>query len=332
MKSLLDIQKEVKQLETMVQDMANSLDCINREIQEIRTSNDNMEMDYDMIRMLAKSVPFANHPLAELEDGYACKLYIELLLSVMQMDTNGITEKMVYIQWILEESRLDMELEDAYAESLELGKDIYSEIGEVLRTDFGLFFIVDALIVANFIEEANGEAIEYIAQLCVLLGVDASYMEIGVILAKIALYQDIKNTKKADIEKVLPYIDDFEYCIGKNTIEKAFWLFRYVCVKVYNDDLWGGYSLSWKVGQISKVSKGDNIAEYRPKQGSTTYVKASQDGTLFQFKVEKGYSCGSVGVISHPSDSGKKIEQWLTKKYEGENVTFEFIDESNRFW
>ncbi len=54
MKSLLDIQKEVKQLETMVQDMANFLDCINREIQEIRTSNDNMEMDYDMIRMLAK--------------------------------------------------------------------------------------------------------------------------------------------------------------------------------------------------------------------------------------------------------------------------------------
>ena len=328
MKSLLDIQKEVKQLETMVQDMANFLDCINREIQEIRTSNDNMEMDYDMIRMLAKNVPFANHPLAELEDGYACKLYIELLLSVMQMDTNGITEKMVFIQWILEESRLDMELEDAYAESLELGKDIYSEIGEVLRTDFGLFFIVDALIVANFVEEANGEAIEYIAQLCVLLGVDASYMEIGIILAKIALYQDIKNTKKTDIEKVLPYIDDFEYCIGKNTIEKAFWLFRYVCVKVYNDDLWGGYSLSWKVKQISKVSKGDNIAEYRPKQGSTTYVKASQDGTLFQFKVEKGYSCGSVGVISHPSDSGKKIEQWLTKKYE----TFEFIDESNRFW
>ena len=143
---------------------------------------------------------------------------------------------------------------------------------------------------------------------------------------------DIAINLKTDIEKVLPYIDDFEYCIGKNTIEKAFWLFRYVCVKVYNDDLWGGYSLSWKVKQISKVSKGDNIAEYRPKQGSTIYVKASQDGTLFQFKVEKGYSCGSVGVISHPSDSGKKIEQWLTKKYEGENVTFEFIDESNRFW
>ncbi|MDE7323350.1 MAG: hypothetical protein K2N73_11670 [Lachnospiraceae bacterium] len=333
MKSLLDIQKEVKELEAMVQDMANSLDCISREIQEIRTSNDNMEMDYDMIRMLAKNVPFANHPLAKLKDGYACKLYIELLLSVMQMDTNGITEKMVFIQWILKESRIDMELEDVYAESLELEKEIYSEIGEILRTDFRRFFIVDALIVANFVEEANGEAIEYIAQLCVFLGVDASYMETSVILAKIALYQDIKNIKKADVEEVLPYIDDYEYCIGKNTIEKAFCLFRYVCIKVYNDDLWGGYSLSWKVKQISKVSKGDNIAEYRPKQGSTTYVKASQDGTLFQFKAEKTYSYGSVGVISHPSDSGKKIEQWLTKRYEGENVTFKFIDESsNRFW
>ncbi len=98
MKSLLDIQKEVKELEVMVQDMASSLDCINREIQEIRTSNDNMGMDYDMIRMLAKNVPFANHPLALLEDGYACKLYIELLLSVMQIDTNSITEKIVFIQ------------------------------------------------------------------------------------------------------------------------------------------------------------------------------------------------------------------------------------------
>ena len=201
-----------------------------------------------------------------MEDGYACKLYIELLLSVMQMDTNGITEKMVFIQWILEESRLDMELEDAYAESLELGKDIYSEIGEVLRTDFGLFFIVDALIVANFVEEANGEAIEYIAQLCVLLGVDASYMEIGIILAKIALYQDIKNTKKQILRKYSPYIDDFEYCIGKTQSKRRFGCSDTSALKSIMTICGEGIPLSWKVKQISKVSKGIILRSIDPSK------------------------------------------------------------------
>ena len=316
MKSLLDIQKEVKELEVMVQDMASSLDCINREIQEIRTSNDNMEMDYDMIRMLAKNVPFANHPLAELEDGYACKIYIELLFSVMHMDTNGITEKMVFIQWILEESRLDMELEDVHAESLELEKDVYFEIGELLNTEYRMFFIVDALIVANFVGKANEETTEYIGKLCALMRTNASYIENCIVLAKIALEQSVENIESADMERVMPFIHKYEYCITKDTIKKVELKCRVVCVYVKNDTFEAMLSFRWCVRQRSMVNKGDLIALCSDRK-----FYAPKNGKIYQFRYE---NCAEIGVISHPSDTEKEIKQWLKEKY-GTGVTIESV-------
>ena len=346
MKSLLDIQKEVKELETTIQGAVNSLDCISREIQEIRTSNDNMEMDYDMIRMLAKNVPFANHPLVKLEDRYACKIYIELLFSVMHMDISGITEKMVFIQWILEESCLDMELEDVHAESLELEKDVYFEIGELLNTEYRMFFIVDALIVANFVGKANEEATEYIGKLCTLMRTNESYIENCIVLAKIALEQSVENIEIADMERVMPFIHKYEYCIMKDTIEKVELKCRVVCVDIDDDDLWADSSFAWLVGQGSMVNKGYVIAKYRRKQGATQKVYASRSGKIFQFRSIKenslikenssiptwwnigrsyghiGRSYRHIGVIANPIDKDKEIKQWLKEKY-GMDIIFE---------
>ncbi len=316
MKSLLDIQKEVKELETTIQGAVNSLDCISREIQEIRTSNDNMEMDYDMIRMLAKNVPFANHPLVKLEDRYACKIYIELLFSVMHMDINGITEKMVFIQWILEESCLDMELEDVHAESLELEKDVYFEIGELLNTEYRMFFIVDALIVANFVGKANEEATEYIGKLCTLMRTNASYIENCIVLAKIALEQSVENLESADIEKVMPFIHKYEYCITKDTIKKVELKCRVVCVYVKNDTFEAMLSFRWCVRQKSMVNKGDLIALCSDRK-----FYAPKNGKIYQFRYE---NCAEIGVISHPSDTEKEIKQWLKEKY-GTDVTIESV-------
>ena len=335
MKSLLDIQKEVKELEATIQGAVNSLDCISREIQEIRTSNDNMEMDYDMIRMLAKNVPFANHPLVKLEDGYACKIYIELLFSVMHMDINGITEKMVFIQWILEESCLDMELEDVHAESLELEKDVYFEIGELLNTEYRMFFIVDALIVANFVGKANEETTEYIGKLCALMRTNASYIENCIVLAKIALEQSVDNIESADMERVMPFIHKYEYCIAKDIMEKVGLKCRVVCVDINDNDLRADSSFTWLVKQRSMVNKGDGIAKYRRKQGPTQTAYASKNGKLFRFRLHKKKDSSTfsfweiesytrIGVISHPSDTEKEIKQWLKEKY-GTDVTIESV-------
>ncbi|MDE7323349.1 MAG: hypothetical protein K2N73_11665 [Lachnospiraceae bacterium] len=315
MKGLLDIQKEVKEVEATIQGAVNSLDCISREIQEIRTSNDNMEVDYDMIRMLAKNVPFANHPIAKLEDEYACKLYIELLLSVMHMDTNGIIEKMVFIQWILKEARLDIVLEDAYAESLELEKDTYFEIGELLNIKYRMFFIVDALIVANFAGKANEDTTEYIGKLCTLMRTNTSYIENCIVLAKIALEQSAENLKNSDIERVMPFIHKYKYCITKDTIKKVKLKCREVCVDSID-------YLTWLVKQRSLVNKGDLIARYGFLGFTQKKVYASKDGKLFQFHAENYMR--RIGVISHPSDTDKEIKQWLQEKY-GMDVTIESV-------
>lgn len=337
MKSLLDIQREIKGLETAIHEVESALSSLHQDIQEIRTADDDLEMDYDMIRTLANNISFQNHPLAKLESGYACKIYIELLICVMRMDMSSVVEKMTYIQWILKESEIDADelvLEDAYRETLELNDKIYAEMGEELDEEYRAFFIVDALVVANFAGRANAATTEYVARLCSLLGMDAQQVEECTLLARIILCQNVDNIKRTDIEKILPIIKNYAYCIRKEEVEKAFISQREICVEVYNDDLWGSYSLSWKVEQKSHVNSGEIFAEYRPKQGSTTSVKASKSGMLFQFEISNNswwpYSIGSLGVIAHPCDTGEQIEAWLNKTKGTNNAIFKLVDEGDR--
>ena len=101
MDSLLDIQKKIKDLERTVRSTAVALDEISHEIQNIRNTEDDMDIDHDMIRAFASNIPFRKHPISFLEDPNACEIYIEILLCIMRLDTKGTFEKMVFIQWIL---------------------------------------------------------------------------------------------------------------------------------------------------------------------------------------------------------------------------------------
>ncbi len=53
--------------------------------------------------------------------------------------------------------------------------------------------------------------------------------------------------------------------------------------------------MSWKVKQISKVSKGIILRSIDPSKGSTIYVKASQDGTLFNLRWKKDILAEALG-------------------------------------
>ena len=162
---------------------------------------------------------------------------------------------------------------------------------------------------------------------------NASYIENCIVLAKIALEQSVENLKNSDIERVMPFIHKYEYCITKDTIEKVELKCRVVCVDIDDDDLRADSSFVWLVGHRSMVNKGDVIAKYRQKQGATQVVYASRSGKIFQFRSCKenssrptlwyiGRSYRHIGVIANPIDKDKKIKQWLKEKY-GMDIIFE---------
>lgn len=63
MKSLLDIQQDIRTLESSINDITDSIKNINSDIEELRTVNQNTDVDYSKIELLAKQLSFGKHPL-----------------------------------------------------------------------------------------------------------------------------------------------------------------------------------------------------------------------------------------------------------------------------
>ena len=86
MKSLLDVQQDIRNLEKSVQEITNSIKCISTDIDVIRNSKVDTKNDFLGIEKLAKQFIFGKHPIDRLDDGNACKLYLEMLLNIVHLN------------------------------------------------------------------------------------------------------------------------------------------------------------------------------------------------------------------------------------------------------
>ena len=100
MKSLLDVQKDIRNLESSINDITYSIRNISSDIEDLRTVNQNRDVDYLKIESLAKQIPFRKHPLVKIDDDRVCKVYLELLLNIVRLDfEEEITlNRLVFIQ------------------------------------------------------------------------------------------------------------------------------------------------------------------------------------------------------------------------------------------
>ena len=59
--------------------------------------------DFSKIEVLAKQIDFGKHPLDKLKDGQICQVYLEMLLSIVQLDSDEevTINRMVFIQWFI---------------------------------------------------------------------------------------------------------------------------------------------------------------------------------------------------------------------------------------
>lgn len=315
MKSLLDIQKEIKDMEQAGRKLTENLAEISREVQALREADDDKETDFVQIKALAANMPFTGHPLKQLKDTYASKIYIELLLCVLRLDNHDATEKLTFVQWILQKSYLKIELQDAYTESLTLEKEIFSEAAGLWEKDYRLYFLVDAFLVSHFTGPVNAETVEYIAHLSIVLGLNEDEVSVCADIAKIILFQDARWVKKSRAAELLPWLDKFEHYLDAAYKESMITKCREFCVEYGEDD-----SFKWKVKQKEYVKKGQVIAtyvfcenkigyawRYGRGQGTIKEMKATSSGYLYQFTLN-GIK---YGVISVEEDDKDSIKAWV---------------------
>lgn len=316
MKSLLEVQQDVRSLEHSINDITDMIKTISSDIEDLRTANQNTAIDYSKIELLSKQITFGKHPIDKLDDKRACQVYLEILLNIVRMDPDEelFLNRLVFIQWIQKESRIDWSLEDLFKDSYKTSINTYHELMEAIPTKYKEFFVVDALIVANIGGTANLEINEYIVGLVSVFGITKERLRILCFIARAVLCQNVERMKKAEMDEFQKCAKAYKYYLKEDILENGILSLRQVVVEMPDDSC---KNFKWKVKQGQAVKKDDVIATYSKatKNGGFSYfanykteeINAPSTGTIFQFR----HNCINYGVIAHETDNKDSIKAWV---------------------
>jgi len=306
MKNILDIQKDIRELNAQMNEFSKKMQLIINDLGAARDeATDIAILDFGMIKTVSRHIIFSEHPLQKLEDAYACKLYMAVLANLIRIDAEGVVEKLIFIQWILEQTKIDIPLEELIKSSYEIDKNSYSELLEVIVKDYRLYLIVDTMIVANIRGQGNEEAMIYIASLCAVLGFDKEQVKTMSLITRIVLCQEAEKLKKSDVPDVMVMAKKFIHYLGQDLLRNEYVLQRKIVVEQVDD--WKMH-FRWKAKQGDIVEKGDVIATVLNNP-----IKANSSGKMFQFRD----NCIYYGVIANELDSKDSIKSWVKKMRRG---------------
>ncbi len=306
MKSLLDIQQDIRSLEKSIQEITTCVQSISSDIENIRNSSEDSDIDFSIIKILAQQIEFEKHPLDKLDDGKACQVYLEMLLNLVQLDLEEeITiNRLVFIQWLQIQSRIDWSLEDLYKDSFKTDKKLYFEFLEIIPDEYKKYFLVDALIVANICGQANIAIYQYIADIVTIFGLSDEDIKSLALISRLVLSQSLGEQDKESLNIILENIELFRYYLTDNIVQEIMKAKRVVDVKVPDNRI---IKFKWRVKQFQRVECGDIVAFYMNRQYKVQNIRASVSGTIFQFRDNNT----NYGVISHENDNKDSIKAWI---------------------
>lgn len=328
MKSLLDIQQDIRKLEDKVQEISEDINSINYDIDQIRNSSEIPDIDYKKIAVLSRNISFGKHPISFLKNENAQKEYLVMLLQLIKMDKDeALTiDRMIFIHWILNQSRCDVTFEDLHIESLKIEKQRYFDLCNILTPKYKEQFVVDLLITASVGGAPNREIMSFITDMISMLGFSLDDAKSFALIAKAALCQSGNGFSRDDIFLLLSNEKKFEHYISKELLDSLKILMRSIEVSFHDDEV---YDFKWKVKSLENVEKGDLIATHRQRvsadynrKGSRTLfskglgnwetvnIYAANSGTIYQFRDNNT----NYGVISSESDNKDSIKAWVKAK------------------
>ena len=329
MKSLLDIQRDIRNLENDIALLSSNIRQINNDIDELRNRDNSMDFDYAEIKKLSKRIPFKKHPISGIKDENTAKLYLEMLINIIKLDDKNeddkIDTRLIFIQWILDHSKVDITLEELVVNTLKADISDFDEISTHLSKKYKEMLVVDLLIIANMNGIFNTDECDYVVSMLTVLDIDKSKLRILSLIAKIVLCQKIVGFDYSlgdDLIKelgsykhyIIPYTADDANSEPTDIIREAIKYMRRIVIKHPLDK---GFDFKWKVKQRAKVTSGAVMATYqhaKKKRGYswipeyiTEEILAPDGGTIFQFKDNNII----YGVLSYEADDKDAIKQWV---------------------
>ena len=329
MESLLEIQQKVKELENSLKNITNTIGSINTDIQKLRVTDKDLEIDFKKLKVLSRHIPFKTHPLSELNDRHCIKLYVEILMNIIRISPEISIEKMSFVQWIIEKSKIDISFEDLYKESLEMNDKLLDEVVNYLSEDYKIYIVIDSMVIGNLTGKADVNTLNYIADICRVLGIKKDDINALAIIAKAILCQNTNNISNIKNTKFLDYTFKVKYYLNAQLIKEMLNIImtQYRCLVELPSC---SYNIVFTKNSFSDVKEDEEIGYYKIKNNSNyssnSFYKsianinnnkfqdivAPISGRLYVFIDSDNRK--QYGVISHIEDDPNLIKIWLANK------------------
>ena len=310
MKSLIDIQQDVRAIENTLSTLTQQLGLINNALQQLSEPVDKNGIDFEDIKILAKRIPYKNHPIKEITSSNAQLDYLFILLNIVRLNEVKDINQFVFLQWLINESKLKYTLEQII--SMGLKSDVLNLLksSEVLSDQQKRILILDAMILSNLSETRRDTVFNYLADLCVIFQIEKENVKTYSQIARLILTQSYSKLKKQDADKIIKHSKNFMCYLSKDIFEPYFAPLRRITLQVPENQIASGYQIEWHFQSQKYVKKGTTIAKYKSRLSHFTIeVKASESGFLYKFK----HNHTSYGVISHHDDDIEAIKTWARK-------------------
>lgn len=201
-----------------IEEIQSELRAMALELEQLKQTkeSDNLTADFRQISANASRYPIKPHPL-EGFDEHAKKCYITLLLTVARFESDTLSDSLLLAHRIafgMEYLHKGEELQEEFNTAQTLTFAQLDEITALFKdNDERLMLILECLLTAGVFTSGRQEAMEYIAQLAVLLNVGKEELVFLSNMAGVILTGDIKNYKckvKNEYEIFNVYLKDID--------------------------------------------------------------------------------------------------------------------------
>lgn len=344
MKTLQELQQEVRVLEDDLRGLGTRLGQVAAGLDELRhAGDDSTGIDFDAVRFCAKQLDFTSHPLAE-RDPDTARLYLTVLLSLARFRKEIDVNLLIFAQWILQQTKLQDTLSSLLLAGYDLGTKQLRELREHLGVNWAPMLTLDLLVGAGLSGPPDEKALEYIGELALLFQLDEDVVENMAAAARCSLRQSLEDEKKKKLVDLPGYAKiywtkDMRNAVFAKQAAKTTAQVAATTAAVTASVLKGfgkalrssgrhidmeekmghGKEIFWTVSQGAQVKMGDPIAliqqwnisdaSYRTRKAIANYT-----GKLFQIKRDNIV----YGVVSvNSNDSLDEVSHWLDLKKGG---------------
>lgn len=322
MKSLLDIQQDIRELEKNVANITDTVKEIDSNLEELRSDGQEKSIDWFKISILAKNIKFKNHPIKKIKDSLIQKAYIKLLLNIVMFDSDIelSLSRLIFIQWIKTESKIGLALEDLYKDCYKMKPETYYEIADSIPEEYRENLIVDTLIVAHLGGTANAEIYKYIADIVAIFGIEKERLITLSFVSKVSLRQDTNWMKREDKGRLIRKSKKYGHYISEELIRSTIISIRKIIFEIPERY---AYRFSWDIASLGRRKKeGDILASYEDSREN--YAKKKIPVTIDGYYVTWFCEDNIYYAVSYYDEEGKfypddldSIKAWAKEQKKG---------------